>query len=123
MAKLPNEVKDGICAEDRENSDKVVICSTTTPSTSNILNNLAENKHFHSSYIKKDYNDKKETMINIFSEYVEPLLNNINHPALLQEWKLNIDAAEYKINIYANLYKPSENKLIVIIVTDAGQHQ
>ena len=49
-------------------------------------------------------------IINIFSEYLEPLIKEINHPALLQEWKLNIDAAEYKINNDANLYKPSENK-------------
>ena len=47
-------------------------------------------------------------IINIFSAYVVPLLKDINHPALLQEWKLNIDAAEYKRNINANLYKPSE---------------
>ena len=37
-------------------------------------------------------------IINIFSEYVEPLLKDINHPALLQEWKLNIDAAAYENN-------------------------
>ena len=28
----------------------------------------------------------------IFSTYVESLLNYINHPALIQEWKLNLDA-------------------------------
>ena len=49
-------------------------------------------------------------IINIFSAYVELLLKDINHPALLQEWKLNLDAAEYQNNIYANPYKPSENK-------------
>ena len=32
--------------------------------------------------------------INIFSANVEPLLKDINHPVLLQEWKLNLDAAE-----------------------------
>ena len=47
-------------------------------------------------------------IINIFSEYVEPLIKEINHPAFNQEWRINIDAAEYKLNIYANLYKPSE---------------
>ena len=57
----------------------------------------------------------------IFSEYVEHLLKYINHTALLQEWKLNIDAADYKGNIDANLYKPSEKKkLIVMIVTCTG---
>ena len=52
------------------------------------------------------------------------MLKYINHPVLLQEWKLNIDAAVYKINIDANLSKPSEkNKLIVIIATCTGQPQ
>ena len=29
---------------------------------------------------------------------------------MLQEWRLNIDATEYKRNIYAILYKPSEKE-------------
>ena len=41
---------------------------------------------------------------------VVPLLKDINHPALLQEWKLNIDAAAYEKNIYANISKPSDKK-------------
>ena len=49
-------------------------------------------------------------IINIFSEYVEPLLKDINHPEFLQDWKLNLYAEEYEINIDANLYKPSEKK-------------
>ena len=51
---------------------------------------------------------KKEMIINIFSVYVVPLLKNINHPALLQEWKLNNDAEEYEKKIDANLSKPSD---------------
>ena len=53
LGKLPNEVKQIIHAEDTDNSDKVVICSTTIPSTSNTLKNLAVNTSFHSSYIQK----------------------------------------------------------------------
>ena len=49
-------------------------------------------------------------MITIFSTYVAPQIKEIHHPALLQEWKLNLDAAEYKKNMKANMYKPSEKK-------------
>ena len=85
------------------------------------LKNLAVNKKFHSSYIQIEYNDKKETLINIFSEYFEPLLKYMNHPALFQEWKLNIDAAEQERNIDAKLYKTSEKRnLIVMIMTCTG---
>ena len=63
-------------------------------------------------------------MISIFSEYVEPLLKDINHHVLLQEWNLNIDAAEYEIQLMItciNLLK--KINLTVIKVTRTGQHQ
>ena len=47
-------------------------------------------------------------MSTIFNTYVPPQTKEINHPAFLQEWKLNIDAAEYENNIEANMYKPYE---------------
>ena len=47
-------------------------------------------------------------MITIFNTYVTPQIKEINHPAFLQEWKLNLDAAEYEQNLKANMYKPSE---------------
>ena len=40
------------------------------------------------------------------------MLNYINHPSLLQEWKLNLDAEEYERNIDANLYKLFEKNII-----------
>ena len=46
-------------------------------------------------------------MSNIFNTYVTPKIKEINHPAFLQERKLNIDAAEYERNM-AEKYKPSE---------------
>ena len=62
----------------------------------------------HSSYIQREFNDKKDMIINIFSAYVEPLLKDINHPEFLQERKPNLDAADYNTIFDANLYKPSE---------------
>ena len=86
--KIPNEVKEIIHAERTDNSDKFMACITTIPSTSIKLKNLAVNKNFHSSYIQREFNDKKKMIINIFIAYFVPLLKNINHPALIQEWKL-----------------------------------
>ena len=59
-------------------------------------------------------------MINIFSTYVAPQIKEIHHPELLQEWKLNIDAAEYENNMNANMYKPSEKKRIHRV--DSNEH-
>ena len=47
-------------------------------------------------------------MSTIFSTYVTQQIKEINHPALLQERKLNIDAADYDKYIKANKYKPYE---------------
>ena len=45
-AKLPNEVKQHIYAEEIDDSDKVMTCSTTIPSTSSTLIDLVLNKTF-----------------------------------------------------------------------------
>ena len=52
LAKLPNEVKQRIHAEERDNSDKAITCINTIPSISNTLENLLLNKILHSSYIQ-----------------------------------------------------------------------
>ena len=62
-------------------------------------------KSLHYSYIQTDYNDKGEIINNTFITYVEPLLDDFNNNALLQEWKLNLDDAAHEKKIYANLYK------------------
>ena len=112
LAKFPNEIKQIIHAEEIDNSEKVMACINTISSTSNTLKNLVVNKSFHSSYIQIEFNDKKKIIINIFVAYVVPLLKDINHSALFQEWKLNIDAELYEINIDANMSKPSDKKEI-----------
>ena len=47
---------------------------------------------------------------NMLSTYVVPLLKDIKHPELIQEWKLNLDAAAYEINIDANMSKTYDKK-------------
>ena len=124
MAKLPNEVKQIIHAEETDNSDYAMTCINTILSTSNTLKKLVINKSLHYSYIQTELNDEKEMIMNIFSAYVLPLLKDINHPTLLQERKLNLDASAYERNIDANVSKPSDKKkLIVMIAMCTGQPQ
>ena len=53
--------------------------------------------------------------------YVEPLLNYINHPTLVQEWKLNLDALAHE-KIDANVNRPSyKNKMIIMIAKRTNQ--
>ena len=92
LERLSSEIKYIIGTEVTDNSDKVMIFSTTFPSTSNTLKNLLVNASSHYSYTKKEFNNKNEDKINIFSAYVAPQIKEIYHPALIQEWRLNIDA-------------------------------
>ena len=50
-------------------------------------------------------------MIRLFSTYFTPQIKENNHPAIIQEWKLNIDAAEYEENM-AKTNIPSDKKKI-----------
>ena len=50
-------------------------------------------------------------MSRLFSTYVTPQITEINHTAIIQEWKLNIDAAEYETNT-AKTNIPSDKKKI-----------
>ena len=93
-------------------------CINTIPSPSNTLKNLVVNEKFHSSYIKKEFNDKKEIIIKIFGAYFVPLLKDINHPEFLQWCKLYLYDAVYEKNIYANLSKPSDKKGIYLHDSD-----
>ena len=77
-----------------------MICQFTIPSTSNTINNLLIHTFDHSSYKKTNYNnDQKTTIISIFTAHVFPQIKEIHHPALFQEWKLNLESAMYEKNI------------------------
>ena len=93
------------------NSDKVMIFKTTIISTSNTLENLVISSYDHSSYSTEKLNTEKEEMSRLFSTYVTPQIREINHQSIIQEWKLNIDAAEYEKNM-AKSNLPSNKKII-----------
>ena len=90
-----NLVKQIIHAEEAHYSDYVMTYITTILSISNNLKKLLFHSSLNSSCIQTKYNNKEEIVNNTFITYAEPLLNDINNPALIQEWKLNIGSAEY----------------------------
>ena len=83
-------------AEPTVSSDLVMLCKTTIISTSNTLKNLLINSYYHESYSTENSIPKKEAMSRLFSTYVTPQIKEIYHPEIIQEWKLNIDAADYE---------------------------
>ena len=81
-----------------------MLCYTTITSTSNTLKNLYIIKDYHSSYSTDHFNNQKEAMDILFSTCVTRQIKEIYHPAIIQEWKLNIDAAEYEKHMNLSLH-------------------
>ena len=81
------------------NSDLVMLCYTTITSTSNTLKDSYISQDYHSSYSTDIFNNQKEAMSRLFSTYVTPQIKEMYYPAIIQEWKLNIDDAEYEKNM------------------------
>ena len=83
----------------KENTDLVMLCRTTITSASSTLKILYIGTQYHSLYSTYNYNDQTEEMDRLFRTYITPQIKEIYNPAILQEWKLNIDAAEYENNM------------------------
>ena len=62
-------------------------------------------------------------MSRLFSTYVTPQIKEINHPEIIQEWKLNIDAAEYFKNMAKTNIPSDKKKLIAKLITTTGLRQ
>ena len=77
-------------------------CINTIPSTLNIFKKLLLYKSLNSSYIKTEYNDTEEIMNNTFITFLEPLLYDIDHPALQQ---LAVMREEVLYVIFLDLHK------------------
>ena len=114
LNKLPLSAKQRVGAEPKVNSDLVMLCKTTIISTSNTLKNLFIGLYYHESYSTEKFNTEKEAMRILFSTYVTPQIKEIYYPAIIQEWKLNIDSAEYKKICLNHIYPLIKRKLIVL---------
>ena len=105
------------------NTDLVMLCHTTITSTSSTLKNLYIGKDYHSFYSTENYNDHTEAMDRLFSTYITPQIKEIYHPEIIQEWKLNIDAAEYENNMTLTHVPSTIKKLIVLTISNTGLRQ
>ena len=62
-------------------------------------------------------------MDSLFITYVTPQIKETYHPAIIQEWKLNIDAAEYEKNMTLSHVPSYIKKLIVLMISNTGLSQ
>ena len=64
----------------------------------------------HLIYKQDYYEDKIREINEIFIDYLVPIMDDIDHPALIEEWKQNIDADSYENNLNQDVKLPSIKK-------------
>ena len=98
LSSLPNDVKLIIHGIDHIETDFVMSKNTAISSVENTINKLHIQSNFYFVYKQNFYHDKQDKTDDLFGWYQITLLNDVDHPALIEEWKLNIDAAAYENN-------------------------
>ena len=70
----------------------------------------------HLIYKQSFYRDKQDETNELFDEYHLPLLKDIDHPAFIEEWKQNIDTADYEKNQNKKKTNHQRRKKFIVIV-------
>ena len=53
-------------------------------------------KNMHLVYKQDLYKDKQKEIDELFIEYLFPIMDDIGHLELIEEWKQNLDSAAYE---------------------------
>ena len=65
----------------------VMAKNTAISSVANTIKKLHIQYNLHLTYKKNFYNDKQKEIDELFDKYHMPLINNLDHPALIEEQK------------------------------------
>ena len=57
----------------------------------------------HMTYKQDLYKDKQKEIYNLFLEYLVPVMDNIDHPASIEEQKQNLDDYANEKNLYKDV--------------------
>ena len=57
----------------------------------------------HIIYKQDFYKNKEKEIYDLFLEYLVPVMDDLDHPTLIEEWKQNLDAAAYEKNTYKDV--------------------
>ena len=79
---------------------------------SNTIKQLHIHKNMHMAY-KQDFYKTKETEIDdLFHGYLVPVMEDLEHPTLIEEWIHILDAAAYEKNLHKDEKLPSMKKKV-----------
>ena len=105
-------VKQIINAEILHKNDYEMACYIENPSDVNSLKIITICSSLYREFESTYYNDKRDAIRYIFGEYIKQYLKDIDHPALIEEWKLKFYKAAYEKNLELGVNKNSLKKVI-----------
>ena len=104
---LPNNVKWRIHLIGQMDTDFSMKKNKAISSIENTIKKIHIQKNMHSIYKQDYYKDKQEKIYDLFIEYIVPVMDNHDHPALIEKWKKHIDADDYETNKNQDVKLPS----------------
>ena len=96
---LPNDVKLIINPIDQLKIYDVMVKNEAISTVANTIKQLNIQKNMHMTYKKDLYKTKENEIDDLFLEYLVLIMEDIEHPALIEEWIQNIDSAAYENNL------------------------
>ena len=64
-------------------------------SLSNTIKTLRIQKKLHLIYKQDFYKDYHKEIYELFTKYLVPITDDLDHPELIEEWKQNLDAVDH----------------------------
>ena len=104
LSLIPNDVKLRINLIDKLKTDYVMVKNEAISAVANTIKQFHIHENMHMIY-KQDFYKTKESEIDDF--YLVPVIEDLEHPALIEEWIQNIDAATYENNLHKDEKLPS----------------
>ena len=107
LSLLPNDVKLIINMINQLDTDYVMVNNIAISAVTNTIKQLHIQKNKDIIHKQEFYNTKE-----IFLGYLVPVMDDLDHPAFIEEWKKNLDVAAYEKNLYKDVKLPSIKKKI-----------
>ena len=82
----------------------------------NTIKQLHIQKDMHMDYKQDLYKEKQKEIYDFFLDYLVPIMENLDHPALIEERKPNLDADAHEKYLNKDVNLPSIKKKMILMI-------
>ena len=109
---LPNDVKLRINMINQLDTYYTMVKKRAISAVTNNIKQMHIQKNVHIINKQDFYKNKEKEIYELFLEYIVTVMDDLDHHALIKEWKQNLDASAYEKNLYKDVKLPSIKKKI-----------